>query len=113
MPTIGLAPGNGSTASVVVQVYAARAPSLARPGAVGAFRRHLLAHTEVLRSDLNKLGSFKVGSAHETHEDLTHKGIVPERGPHLVESAGRTNVNLRDPDGRRVQPVDADRVPAQ
>ena len=57
--------------------------------------------------------AFKVSSAQETHEDLTQKGIAPERGPHFVESTGRTNVNLRDPDGWRVQLVDADRKPAQ
>ena len=45
------------------------------------------------------------GSAHELYET--------DRGPHLVEVTGRTNVNLRDPDGWRVQLVDADRKPPQ
>ena len=54
--------------------------------------------------------AFKVDGARAAYEDVTSKGIVPERGPHLVKSTGRTNVNLRDPDGWRLQLVDADRA---
>ncbi len=53
--------------------------------------------------------AFKVASAQEANDDVVSKGIEPERGPHLVESTGRTNVNLRDPDGWRLQLVDQDR----
>ena len=57
--------------------------------------------------------AFKVASAQEAFDDLTGKGVAPERGPHFVEATGRTNVNLRDPDGWRLQLVDADRKPPQ
>ena len=57
--------------------------------------------------------AFKVAGAQEDYDDVTRKGIEPERGPHLVEVTGRTNVNLRDPDGWRLQPVDANRKPPQ
>ena len=57
--------------------------------------------------------AFKVASAQEAYDDVRSKGIAPERGPHLVEVTGRTNVNLRDPDGWRLQLVDADRKPPQ
>ena len=57
--------------------------------------------------------ALKVASAQEAYDDVTQKGIQPDRGPHLVEVTGRTNVNLRDPDGWRVQLVDADRKPPQ
>ena len=57
--------------------------------------------------------AFKVNSAHETHREIMDRGISPEREPHFVESTGRTNINLRDPDGWRLQLVDADRKPAQ
>ena len=53
--------------------------------------------------------AFKVASAQEAYDDIREKGIAPEREPHLVEVTGRTNVNLRDPDGWRLQLVDADR----
>ena len=57
--------------------------------------------------------AFKVANAQESYDEITGKGIVPERGPHFVESTGRTNVNLRDPDGWRLQLVDANRKPPQ
>ena len=53
--------------------------------------------------------ALKVANAQEAYDDVTSKGIKPDRGPHLVQVAGRTNVNLRDPDGWRMQLVDADR----
>ena len=56
---------------------------------------------------------MKVANAQEAYDDVTQKGIKPDRGPHLVEVTGRTNVNLRDPDGWRVELVDADRKPPQ
>ena len=57
--------------------------------------------------------AFKVSNAQEAYAEITDKGITPERGPHLVEVTGRTNINLRDPDGWRLQLVDADRKPPQ
>ena len=57
--------------------------------------------------------AFKVASAQEAYDDVRAKGITPERGPHLVEVTGRTNVNMRDPDGWRLQLVDANRKPPQ
>ncbi len=53
--------------------------------------------------------ALKVANAQEAYDDVTSKGIKPDRGPHLVQVTGRTNVNLRDPDGWRMQLVDADR----
>lgn len=57
--------------------------------------------------------AFKVASAQEAFDEVNGKGISPERGPHFVEATGRTNVNLRDPDGWRLQLVDAERQPPQ
>jgi catechol 2,3-dioxygenase-like lactoylglutathione lyase family enzyme len=57
--------------------------------------------------------AFKVDNAHEAYEELRRKAIHPERGPQFVESTGRTNVNLRDPDGWRIQLVDSERKQAK
>lgn len=57
--------------------------------------------------------AFKVDSAHEAYEEITRHGIPADRGPQFVASTGRTNVNLRDPDGWRVQLVDSERKQAQ
>ena len=57
--------------------------------------------------------AFKVANAQEAYYDVVAKGIKPGRGPHLVEVTGRTNVNMRDPDGWRLQLVDADRIAPQ
>ena len=57
--------------------------------------------------------AFKVDSAAGAYRDLQNKGVTPEREPHYVESTGRTNVNLRDPDGWRLQLVDAERKAPQ
>ena len=57
--------------------------------------------------------AFRVTSAQEAFAEVQQKGITPERGPHFVESTGRTNVNLRDPDGWRLQLVDSDRKTPQ
>lgn len=53
--------------------------------------------------------AFKVDSAQGIHEEMLQKGLTPERAPHYVAETGRTNVNLRDPDGWRLQMVDSDR----
>ena len=55
--------------------------------------------------------AFKVNNAQEAYNDLSGKGISLERVPHFVEVTGRTNVNLRDPDGWRLQLVDSERKP--
>ena len=57
--------------------------------------------------------AFKVSSAQEAYEELQQKELSPERGPHYVAATGRTNVNLRDPDGWRLQLVDAERKPPE
>ena len=57
--------------------------------------------------------AFKVESAQGAYQHLQSKGVAPEREPHYVESTGRTNVNLRDPDGWRLQLVDAERKAPQ
>jgi len=43
------------------------------------------------------------------HRELQAKGLNIAGSPHLVPSTGRTNVNFRDPDGWRLQLVDARR----
>lgn len=57
--------------------------------------------------------AFKVDNAHEAYKEITNRGVSTERGPQFVESTGRTNVNLRDPDGWRIQLVDSERKRAQ
>ena len=54
--------------------------------------------------------AFKVANAQEAYDDVVSKGIKLDRGPHLVEVTGRTNVKMRDPDGWRLQMVEADRI---
>ena len=54
--------------------------------------------------------AFKVANAQEAYDGVASKGIKPDRGPHLAEVTGRTNVDTRDPDGWRLQMVDADRI---
>ena len=53
--------------------------------------------------------AFRVDDANAAHEALRPTGI-DLRTPNFVESTGRTTVNLRDPDGWRMQLVDARRV---
>ena len=53
--------------------------------------------------------AFRVDDAEAAHAALGEKGIAVEEGPGYVASTGRTNVNLRDPDGWRLQLVAADR----
>ena len=54
--------------------------------------------------------AFKAANVQEAYDDVVSKWIKPDRGPHLVEVTGRTSVNTRDPDGWRLQIVDADRI---
>lgn len=57
--------------------------------------------------------AFKVDSAQEAYAELTRNGISGARAPNFVQATGRTTVNFRDPDGWRLQLVDAERKPAQ
>ena len=54
--------------------------------------------------------AFQVADVAATHRELTSRGIAIPRGPSFVPSTGRTNLNLRDPDGWRLQLVDATRT---
>jgi glyoxylase I family protein len=53
--------------------------------------------------------AFQVADVAAAHRELTERGVSIARGPHLVPSTGRTNLNFRDPDGWRLQIVDARR----
>jgi catechol 2,3-dioxygenase-like lactoylglutathione lyase family enzyme len=53
--------------------------------------------------------AFKVDNAQETYAELQSKGVKNMRTPNYVTATGRTTVNLRDPDGFRMQLVDAKR----
>ena len=53
--------------------------------------------------------AFQVPDVATAHRELTARGVSIPRGPHLVPSTGRTNLNFRDPDGWRLQIVDARR----
>jgi catechol 2,3-dioxygenase-like lactoylglutathione lyase family enzyme len=57
--------------------------------------------------------AFKVDNAQETYNDLLGKGVKTMREPNYVVATGRTTVNLRDPDGWRMQLVDANRKAPQ
>ncbi len=53
--------------------------------------------------------AFKVDSVETAYAELQRDGVSFQEGPKLVPSTGRTNANLRDPDGSRLQLVDSDR----
>ncbi|MFN3975198.1 MAG: VOC family protein [Dehalococcoidia bacterium] len=53
--------------------------------------------------------AFKVQNARQAYEELKEKGVSFEAPPTFVEATGRTIVNFRDPDGWRLQLVDAER----
>ena len=55
--------------------------------------------------------AFKVDSVAAAYEELQSKDVSFQEGPKLVPSTGRTNANLRDPDGWRLQLVDSERKP--
>ena len=57
--------------------------------------------------------AFKVDNAQEAYTQLQGKGVKSMREPNYVPATGRTTVNLRDPDGWRMQLVDADRKAPQ
>jgi glyoxylase I family protein len=53
--------------------------------------------------------AFQVPDVAVAHRELQAQGLISAGTPHLVPSTGRTNVNFRDPDGWRLQLVDARR----
>jgi catechol 2,3-dioxygenase-like lactoylglutathione lyase family enzyme len=57
--------------------------------------------------------AFTVDNAQATYEELRSQGITSMRSPNFVPATGRTTVNLRDPDGWRLQLVDAARKAPQ
>ena len=56
--------------------------------------------------------AFKVDNAQEAYAELQGKGLKL-RAPNYVVATGRTTVNFRDPDGWRMQLVDAERKAPQ
>ena len=53
--------------------------------------------------------AFRVPDVDAAHRELVQRGIAIPDGPRLVPATGRTNLNFRDPDGWRLQVVDARR----
>ena len=53
--------------------------------------------------------AFKVDNAQESYDELLGKGLKTMRAPNFVKATGRMTVNFRDPDGWRMQLVDAER----
>ena len=53
--------------------------------------------------------AFRVPDVAAAQRELPGRGIPLPGAPHLVPSTGRTNINFRDPDGWRLQIVDARR----
>ena len=53
--------------------------------------------------------AFRVDNAEATYAEFQRQGILSARPPNYVRATGRTTINLRDPDGWRLQMVDADR----
>jgi catechol 2,3-dioxygenase-like lactoylglutathione lyase family enzyme len=53
--------------------------------------------------------AFKVDNAQEAYAELQGQGLTSLRQPNFVAATGRTTVNFRDPDGWRLQLVDAER----
>ncbi len=79
-----------------------RMPGQAHP----IFEIHQVSGEEVI--GINHI-AFRVDNAEAAHAALGAAGIAVEEGPGFVPSTGRTTVNLRDPDGWRVQLVEAGR----
>jgi catechol 2,3-dioxygenase-like lactoylglutathione lyase family enzyme len=53
--------------------------------------------------------AFKVDNAQESYDEFQRKGLKMPRAPNYVKATGRMTVNFRDPDGWRMQLVDAER----
>jgi glyoxylase I family protein len=54
--------------------------------------------------------AFRCEDVHATYRELKGRGITFTSEPRKVPSTGRTNANLRDPGGFRLQLVDAARA---
>ena len=54
--------------------------------------------------------AFRCDDVGAAHGALAESGVAFEHGPHLVKASGRVVANFRDPDGWRLQLVDAARV---
>ena len=54
--------------------------------------------------------ALRVDNAAEAYSQLSAAGVDFTRGPKLIEVTGRTTVELRDPDGWRIQLVDKERA---
>ena len=50
--------------------------------------------------------AFKIDDAAAAHAELSGSNVLIEAGPRLIQATGRTNVDIRDPDGGRIQLVD-------
>jgi catechol 2,3-dioxygenase-like lactoylglutathione lyase family enzyme len=70
------------------------------------FELHQVGGEEVI--GINHI-AFRTEDINAAYDRLVDAGIMADEEPHLVASTGRTNINLRDPDGWRVQIVDARR----
>ena len=57
--------------------------------------------------------ALRVDDAAAAHKELSDAGVAFTRGPKLIEVTGRTTVELRDPDGWRLQLVDKERATPQ
>lgn len=54
--------------------------------------------------------AFLVDDVEKEYADLSAQGIKFERAPHFIKATGRLIANFRDPDGWRLQLVDAKRL---
>jgi catechol 2,3-dioxygenase-like lactoylglutathione lyase family enzyme len=70
------------------------------------FELHQVTDEEVI--GVNHI-AFRVDDAGAAHEALRAAGVESAEEPGYVASTGRTNINLRDPDGWRLQLVSSDR----
>ena len=57
--------------------------------------------------------AFRVDHAEASYRELQAQGITTLKPPNFVQSTGRITVNFRDPDGWRLQLVDAERKAPQ
>jgi catechol 2,3-dioxygenase-like lactoylglutathione lyase family enzyme len=57
--------------------------------------------------------ALRVDNAADAYKALSTAGVPFTRGPKLIEVTGRTTVELRDPDGWRLQLVDKERAAPQ
>lgn len=53
--------------------------------------------------------AFKVDNAQTAYTAMQEQGIDSAKAPNYVAATGRTTINFRDPDGWRLQMVDAER----